>query len=243
MKTQQNNNASDDRFNDGVFTLVAVVTLLTLIVIMAMVPVGCNAESHIRSNSNTFTPLIYGRPKGDVLPVSCLSQDGNWDVCVYFTSTRPVSNDWWLCVTNKIGCQLHLWESDGSELHSKKSYVSAAFHLAKQATMSSLFEYLRHQRSGPMLMEHLRIDPDGVSQAYEFQLGDLFPMQFDHEYLLQVTPMLYKARTNVLQVKSVNDVVTNRTLADLVEYPPLILKLLTNGNVVSLEALPKTKKP
>jgi hypothetical protein len=132
-------------------------------------------------------------------------------------------------------------------VYSKKPVINAAFHLAKQTTMSNLFEYLRHQRSGPVLMEHLRIFPDAVSQAYRFQLGDFFQMDIDHEYLLEVTPMLYKAHISMLRIKTVNNVqanaIINQAPADLIEFPPLILKLLTNGSVVPLESLPPIKKP
>jgi hypothetical protein len=108
--------------------------------------------------------------------------------------------------------------------------------------MSNILVHIWHSHD-PQMFQHLWIFPDGVTQAYRFRLGDLFPMEFDHEYLLEITPMLYKARTDALHLKSLNDVLTNGTLADLVEFPPFILKLLTNGSVVSLEALPGRIKP
>jgi len=252
MNATHNKKFSDSRFRNVVLALAILVILASFIVIMAMKQSFSVSVPRLRPISSSFTPLIYGRPKGDVRSVVTLSQGWNWDTCVYFRSTRPDStNDWWLGVTNRIGCQLHLWGSDGSEIYSKKPDVSAAFHVPKQATMSNILVYIRHSR-GRQIPEHLWIDPDGVSQAYRFQLGDLFLMQFSQEYLLEITPMLYKARINMLQIKALQaqkvsnvqiNVLINQTPADLVEFPPLILKLLTNGNVVSLEAMPQAIKP
>src|ERR1700689_2860723 len=141
MKEVHNNKPSDGRFGDVASVMATVVILASSIVMIAMKLSASTSASHLRSDYNSFTPLIYGRPKGDVRPVVALSQGGNWDTCVYFGSMHPITNDWWLSVTNRIGCQLHLWGSDGSEVYSKKRDISAAFHFEKQTTMSNLLKY------------------------------------------------------------------------------------------------------
>jgi len=104
--------------------------------------------------------------------------------------------------------------------------------------MSSAIEAIRQTKDHSALMM-LDLFPDGLSQAYIFRLGEFFPMKSEREYILEAAPMLYKARLNASQVKSIREVFTNGAVADLVEFPPVILKLLTNGDVVPLEGLPK----
>jgi hypothetical protein len=137
MKTTDDHKRSDGRFSDVLRAPVTVVILLALIAIIAMIAGASNADSSMWPGSNSFTPPIYGRPKESVLPLLVLWQGRNWETTVYFTSTRPVSNDWWLCVTNRIGCQLHLWDSDGAEVHSKEPDIRAA--CGCQSSLFALF--------------------------------------------------------------------------------------------------------
>ncbi len=63
--------------------------------------------------------------------------------------------------------------------------------------------------------------------------------------------MLYKARTSMLQLqglkKTLNNVqigaIMDASPVDLVEFPPIIVKLRTNGVVIALDAVPFQKKP
>ena len=76
-----------------------------------------------------------------------------------------------------------------------------------------------------------------------FQLGKVFALTSNRDYVVEVVPMLYMANLNASKLKSFGEILTNRITSDLVEFPPIIARLETNGNAISLDALPWTKKP
>jgi len=205
---------------------------------MGLIPAAYAADASLQTGEGAITPLIYGELNGYVRPVISFSKGWNWDTTVYFASTKVSTNEWWLCVTNQVGCKVRLWTPDGTELKLIKPDISAVFHLPHEITMSNLLEFLRHGNKGPQLATDLYISPNAIVQAYEFRLGKFFDIRSDQEYKLEITPMLYKARIKSRDRHTANYLFKNGGMADLVEFPPFELKLLTNGNVVSLKSSP-----
>jgi hypothetical protein len=177
---------------------------------------------------------IEGNAKDNVRPSLLLDKGTNWNVFVYFAG--PVQDEWWLgVVSNRIGCQLRLWETNGVEVHPSNSEVAAASQVAAHPIVASLLDSIRNHRGSDLGMwRRLLILPDAVIEVYRYSLGDLFPIASDREYTLEVAPMLYRVNIDKEKLKS-NDIHTDRLTADLVKFPPLYLKLLTNGTVVSLD--------
>ena len=75
-----------------------------------------------------------------------------------------------------------------------------------------------------------------------FQLGQIFPIVSNRDYVVELTPMLYKAKLSASKLTSFSEILTNRTTSDLIEFSPIIVMLETNGATTSLDALPWSKK-
>jgi hypothetical protein len=184
-----------------------------------------------------ITEPIQGKVKDDLRPSFVLNKNRNWSVYVYFSSTRPIKEEWWLCVvSNRIGCQLRLWAEDGALIGSEHSAVDDAFHIAGKAKIPNLLQGIKHA-PGPRMMPRLWIAPDAVTEVYSFSLAELFPMVANKSFTLEIAPMLYKADVNPQDLPS-RDPVSDRITAHLVDFPPLYLKLLTNGAVISVDGPP-----
>ncbi len=67
-------------------------------------------------------------------------------------------------------------------------------------------------------MQWLWTEPGALSGAGIIYLQSVFNTSFSNDVVLQVTPMLYKVETN--------DVT-----AHLVEFPPIKVRLMSNGDV------------
>jgi hypothetical protein len=186
---------------------------------------------------------VLGKVKNDLRPSLTFEQKYNWAVYIQFTSTHPVEGEWWSCIANKLGSRLRVWMTNGVEVFSKDPDVESAMHQPNQVIMSDLYFQVTRLNHPPITLFHLDISPDAVTGAYMFQLGKVFPLESNHEYVVELTPMLYGAKLNSSKLKSFGEILTNRITTDLIKFSPIMVRLETNGAVTSLDTLPWTTRP
>lgn len=179
---------------------------------------------------------FFGKVKDNLCASAVFDRDWSWRIYIQFTSTRSLDDEWWMSVTNRIGCKLRLWQSNGREIYSKNPTVDEAFHLCPHAPMGNLYnEWFVHNNGAPY---HLYLTPDAVAGTYAFTLGDLFPINSNREYVVEIRPMLYKVKIDHPHTKPFAEAV--KATANLVEFPTMYARLLTNGTVVHINGPPST---
>jgi hypothetical protein len=150
--------------------------------------------------------------------------DTGWEFFLGFLAQTNFSSHRWLDITNRVGSKLELWQTNGASIVSKKPDVLDAFHLPKQTTVSEVMRHSSIPRAQRAYQWWLVGRPVNVGTTYEslsFKLQSVFDVTLTNDYLLQVTPLLYKVETN-------------ETTAHLIEYPPIKIKLMANGDVQKL---------
>ncbi|MGD0207195.1 MAG: hypothetical protein ABSC89_06285 [Verrucomicrobiota bacterium] len=114
---------------------------------------------------------------------------------------------------------------DGVELKSTNSSVLAATNLPYQTTVSNIMRGVHpSNRRGSQWLSVVG-QPITAGKFYPsvtfFRLCDAFDISFTNDVVLQITPLIYKVETN-------------EVTAHLVEFPPIKMKLLSNGEVQKL---------
>jgi hypothetical protein len=165
---------------------------------------------------------IQGEATDDLQPIVLVSkQQFNWDFGVDFAGPTNVQIGTWLKITNRVGSKLELWQNDGQKLDAKDNDALAAMRLPVKTTVSEATAGInRRWRGGQWLRLPKRLQRNGKKMLVNtgvFNLTKVYGISFTNEVVLKLTPLLYKADTN--------------DMVRLVEFPPITLKLLTNGDV------------
>jgi hypothetical protein len=167
---------------------------------------------------------IWGEETNGLQPyVSPSISRDDWTVEVGFLAQADFSGHTWLKITNHISSKLELWQTNGVKVISKNPDVLTAFHLQKQTPASEILNF--HPRQGRVYQWWLVGRPVDVGTRYgaaDFSLQSAFDVSFTNDYVLQITPLLYKVDTNEVN-------------ATLVEFPPIKIKLMADGHVQKLE--------
>jgi len=147
----------------------------------------------------------------------------DWSIEVDYLAQTNFSRNTWLKITNRIGSRLQLCLTNGMELQSTNLGVLAAMNLPSQTTVSNVLCSIPW-RWRPA--QWLRTNPTGVgigdlATSANFSLQSAFDVSFTNDVVLQITPLIYKVETN-------------EVTAHLIEFLPIKMKLLSNGEVQKL---------
>jgi hypothetical protein len=171
------------------------------------------------------TVEIWGDAANGLKPGLIIQKNGTeWGVDIDYLAQTNFSGVAWLMITNRVGSKPRLWLTNGMELQSTNPSVLAAMNLPSQTTVSNIMRGVRSQwRPG----QWLRGSQAGLSSgdnisATTFSLQSAFGISLTNDYVLQVTPLLYKVETN-------------RETTRLVEFPPIKVKLLSSGDVEQIK--------
>jgi hypothetical protein len=158
---------------------------------------------------------------------SCVTVDKNKDWYFYmdYVAQADFPAHTWLNITNRVLSKLELWQTNGMQVLSENPDVLDAFHLPKQTTVSEIMHHSVMPRShcayqwwlvGRPVSKGTRYGSGGIS------LQSAFDVSFTNDYVLKITPLIYKVETNEIT-------------AHLVEFPPVKIKLMADGNIQKLE--------
>ena len=149
-----------------------------------------------------------------------------WTIDIDYIAKTDVPSYAWIQVTNRVGSKLRLWLTNGVEVIPKSSDALGALRLPALTTVSNIMagSWMRGSRAGQWLM-HWGAKAGEDQQAGHCLLGTAFGMAFTNDVVLEITPLLYRVETN-------------RITAHLVEFPPIKVKLFSNGTVQEIRARP-----
>jgi len=153
----------------------------------------------------------------------------NWSYDMSYIAQTNFSRNEWISITNRADARLVLWDKDGQKIPLKDRETAAAASLPLQTTVKDIKRGVPRSRA-TLLWLHFERDPKqkvdvaaGQSAwVTSFNLGTAFASSFTNDMVLELTPLLYRVNTNIVNAK-------------LVEFPPIKLKLHANGEVEKVD--------
>lgn len=189
--------------------------------------VGQEIKPNGHPNSGFGIPEVWGDATNGLQPdILVEKSEIDWHIDIELFARTNFGKNTWLKITNRVGSKLQLWLTNGVELTITNPSALAAMNLPAQTTVSNIMHGVR-----PLHTRGLRWWPvvgQGVATG-EFHPMTVFSLQSDggisltNDVVLQITPLIYKVETN-------------GATAHLVEFPPIKMKLMANGNVQKLDA-------
>jgi hypothetical protein len=173
---------------------------------------------------NGWQHILGTTTTNELQPDIVLGYSGaGWDVEIDLIAQADIPDHTWLAISNRVGSRLKLWQTNGTPVISTNASALAAFHLPKLTTVSEARRGVYRERRGGQWLGGRNPVHDGTSLAYTsvWSLQSVFDMSLTNDYVLQITPLIYKVETNEMT-------------AHLVEFPPVKVKLMANGNVQKL---------
>ena len=169
--------------------------------------------------------VISGEATNGLQPDIILGCSGEgWHVFISLRARDDIPGFTWLAITNHVGSKVELWYTNGVQVLSKNADIVNAFHLPKTTTVSEVMHsgYPRDRR-GLQWWRAGNPAGSGTSSAYtqRWILRTAFNMSPTNDYVLKISPLVYKVETNA-------------STAHLVEFPCVTVKLLTNGRVQAM---------
>jgi hypothetical protein len=178
-------------------------------------------------------PYFWGHATNGLQPLLRIERGGSdWAVEIFYLARTNFPGNVWLRVTNRAGSKIKVLDQNGEERPLKEPSALSAWKLPVETKVSDVMRGVERPRR---VLQWWKTDftnsvAGKLHSATTFGLENLYGGPFTNDYILLLAPLLYK-------------VDTNGETAHLVEFPSLSLKLLTNGNVIPLESLPKMNKP
>lgn len=120
---------------------------------------------------------------------------------------------------------MELWRTNGVAVVSTNRDVLSAFHLPKQTTVAEIIShsvYPRNKRGYQWWSIGSPVKAGRGGEATLFTLESAFPILMTNDYILKISPLLYKVDTNTVN-------------ALLVEFPAITVKLMSSGQVINAE--------
>ncbi|HEU5124397.1 MAG TPA: hypothetical protein VFW05_10070 [Verrucomicrobiae bacterium] len=154
-----------------------------------------------------------------VISFSRLSED--WTCEIDFMAQTNIPERTWMVITNRVGAELHLWSIRGEELEITDPDAAAVLRIENESTVTKLIHGSfrpRNQRG----MQWLHTEVGNPMAATVFRLRRVFGISFTNDYVLQITPLLYRVETNGVD-------------AHLVKFPTVKLKLRSDGIIEKFE--------
>jgi hypothetical protein len=170
-------------------------------------------------------PDIWGEATSGLKPCVSINKDAGWYFYMDFVAQTNFSAHTWLNITNRVRSKLELWQTNGVPVLSKNTDVLDAFHLPNQTTVSEIMKHSvipRAQHAYQWFHVGRPMDDGTRDGSGGISLQSAFDISFTNDYVLQITPLLYKVDTNEVN-------------ATLVEFPPIKIKLMADGHVQKLE--------
>ena len=170
---------------------------------------------------------ISGDPTNGLQPDIILGRSGEgWNVFISLRARDDIPGFTWLAITNHVGAKVELCRTSGVRVLSKNADIVNAFHLPKRTTVSEVMHggYPRDRRG---LQWWRAGNPAGAGSTSPYMqrwvLQSAFDMSPTNDYVLRISPLLYKVETNVVT-------------AHLVEFPPISIKLTADGHVQQIDS-------
>jgi hypothetical protein len=180
------------------------------------------SKSNIHSSGGSGIPEVWGEATNGLQPDILVEKLGtDWQIDIELYARTNFAKNTWHKITNRFGSKLQLWLTNGMELQSTNPSVLAAMNLPEITTVSNIMHGVRplHTRGLQWWPVAGRGVVDGESYPTTgFNLKSAFDISPTNDYVLQITPLLY-------------EVETNEVTAHLVEFPPIKMKLMSNGDV------------
>lgn len=120
---------------------------------------------------------------------------------------------------------MELWRTNGVAVVSTNRDVLSAFHIPKQTTVSEIIShsvYPRNKRGYQWWSIGSPVKAGRGGEATFFTLESAFPILMTNDYILKISPLLYKVDTNTVN-------------AQLVEFPAIKVKLMSSGQIINAE--------
>jgi hypothetical protein len=173
-------------------------------------------------------PAIWGVATNGLRPVVFIdySPEG-WDLAISLLPLENFPERTWLAITNHVRSKVELWRTNGVQVLSTNADVVNAFRLPKRTAVSEVFMnsgYPRHMRGLQWLCAGAPISA-GKLAPYStdwWRPGSVFSMSPTNDYVLKISPLIYRADTNQLT-------------AHLVEFQCIAIKLMANGHVQKVQ--------
>ncbi len=145
---------------------------------------------------------------------------GDWVFDLEYQAMTNFSKRAWLRITNHVGSRLELRTEDGSQVQSGNADVTNAFDLPSEAAVKDILEGVAWRaRTGQWLRTSVNgSSPGELANAAHFTLSSAYNVSATNTLVLTITPLLYK-------------VDAEQELAHLTEFPPIKMRLLTNGSI------------
>ncbi|MGA2181173.1 MAG: hypothetical protein ABSH15_16520 [Verrucomicrobiota bacterium] len=182
-----------------------------------------DAQSLLGKENNPVE--ILGEATNGLQPRLLIEKYGSdWSVEIDLYARTNFEKNAWLKITNRVGSKLQLWLTNGIELQLTNSSILAAMNLPSQTTVSNIMRGVHP--SNKRGLQWWPVVGHGVAAgesytAAGFSLQSDFDISFTNDVMLQITPLIYKVETN-------------EVMAHLTEFPPIKMKLLSNGKVQKL---------
>jgi len=149
----------------------------------------------------------------------------DWSVEIRFTPTTNFAQDTWLLPTSPFNAKLVLWGSNGKEFP-LRDRARRAMELADKTTVSNSWRNIDLSRRGAKNVL-------GIAGLYfqvsDFGLRSAFDFPLNQDVVLQIAPVMYRPLPNQEHIEF------TRQIVQLVEFPPIRVKLESNGNVEQLK--------
>ena len=152
--------------------------------------------------------------------VQIWTSSNKWQIEVGFIFTTNFPGHTWLKITNHVGAKLELWQTNGVKIISKNTDVRDALRLPKHTLSTEILQHSgRPKGTGAyQWLEAGFTIPDGDQIiTADFSLSSAFDVAFTNDYVLNISPLIYKVETNLYS-------------AHLVEFPPFKIRLNADGS-------------
>jgi hypothetical protein len=185
-------------------------------------------KQNAQSSDKEYTTMreVKGNATNGLQPCIDFNASSNgWDIDISMLARADFSERTWLKVTNHVGSKLELWQTNSAPVFSTNADIWAAFHLPEQTTASEIIRhsFIRPDRRAYQWWRAGRPVSEGeLDYTANFKLETAFDIFPTNDYVLQITPLIYKVETN-------------EVTAHLVEFPPIKIKLMANGNVQKID--------
>jgi hypothetical protein len=193
-----------------------------------IISTNMTAQESPRTGSSDFHE-IQGAATNFLQPSLIVQNLGtNWYFELDFLAQTNFPQNAWLKITNRAASRLELWTIGGVKIPSRNPDTLGAWQLPTETTVSEIMSGVQQRlRVRQWLLFGLNKDGSYTTINHSaavpnFDLGSAFDVSMTNDLILSITPLLYKVDTNLQS-------------AHLTEFPPIKLKLLTNGNVQKIE--------
>jgi hypothetical protein len=174
-------------------------------------------------------PEIWGVATNGLRPVVFIGHSpAGWDLTIGLLPLEQFPVHTWLAITNQVRSKVELWGTNGVQVLSTNPDVVNAFRLPKRTAVSEVLMnsgYPRHMRV--LQWWEYGDSPRSVGRPAPYGSGgwrpeSAFNMSPTNDYVLKISPLIYKADTN-------------RVAAQLVEFRPIVIKLMPRGRFERIE--------